>query len=64
MISNDRQAKRSWVRPREKGGNQREMPCHHALAEALRAFIDEYLAAGTAVRWNGNLCGGELQLKC
>ena len=24
----------------EKGGKQHVMPCHHALAEALRAYID------------------------
>jgi hypothetical protein len=24
----------------EKGGKQHTMPCHHALAEALRAYID------------------------
>jgi integrase len=24
----------------EKGGKQHAMPCHHALAEALRAYID------------------------
>src|ERR1700734_546898 len=29
----------------EKGGKQHSMPCHHALAEALRAYID---AAGIA----------------
>ena len=29
----------------EKGGKEHFMPCHHALAEALRAYID---AAGTA----------------
>ena len=29
----------------EKGGKQHVMPCHHALAEALRAYID---AAGIA----------------
>ena len=29
----------------EKGGKQHAMPCHHALAEALRAYID---AAGIA----------------
>jgi integrase len=29
----------------EKGGKEHAMPCHHALAEALRAFID---AAGIA----------------
>src|SRR5260370_1143000 len=28
-----------------KGGKQHTMPCHHALAEALRAYID---AAGIA----------------
>ena len=29
----------------KKGGKQHAMPCHHALAEALRAYID---AAGIA----------------
>lgn len=33
------------VRLHEKGGKQHVMPCHHALAEALRAYID---AAGIA----------------
>jgi site-specific recombinase XerD len=33
------------VRLQEKGGKQHSMPCHHALAEALRAYID---AAGLA----------------
>ena len=33
------------VRLHEKGGKQHTMPCHHALAEALRAYID---AAGLA----------------
>ena len=28
------------VRLHEKGGEQHAMPCHHALAEALRAYID------------------------
>ena len=37
--------KRWWVRLHEKGGKQHAMPCHHALAEALRAYID---AAGIA----------------
>jgi len=32
--------KRWWVRLHEKGGKQHSMPCHHALAEALRAYID------------------------
>jgi integrase len=36
----------SWqLRLSEKGGKQHAMPCHHALAEALRAYID---AAGFA----------------
>jgi site-specific recombinase XerD len=36
----------AWtVRLQEKGGKQHAMPCHHALAEALRAYID---AAGIA----------------
>ena len=33
------------IRLHEKGGNQHCMPCHHALAEALRAYSD---AAGIA----------------
>ena len=33
------------IRLHEKGGKQHSMPCHHALAEALRAYID---AAGIA----------------
>jgi site-specific recombinase XerD len=33
------------VQLHEKGGKQHPMPCHHALAEALRAYID---AAGLA----------------
>ena len=33
------------VQLQEKGGKQHVMPCHHALAEALRAYID---AAGIA----------------
>src|SRR3954453_23235055 len=36
----------SWsIRLHEKGGKDHTMPCHHALAEALRAYID---AAGIA----------------
>jgi hypothetical protein len=33
------------VRLQEKGGKQHSMPCHHAVAEALRVYID---AAGLA----------------
>jgi integrase len=33
------------VQLHEKGGEEHVMPCHHALAEALRAYID---AAGIA----------------
>jgi integrase len=33
------------IRLHEKGGKEHNMPCHHALAEALRAYID---AAGLA----------------
>jgi integrase len=33
------------IRLQEKGGKQHAMPCHHALAEALHAYID---AAGIA----------------
>ena len=33
------------IQLQEKGGKQHAMPCHHALAEALRAYID---AAGIA----------------
>jgi integrase len=34
------------VRLHEKGGKEHAMPCHHALADALRAYID---AAGIDV---------------
>jgi site-specific recombinase XerD len=37
--------RRSRVRLHEKGGKEHEMPCHHALAEALHAYI---AAAGIA----------------
>ena len=33
------------LRLHEKGGKHHVMPCHHSLAEALRAYID---AAGIA----------------
>lgn len=38
------------VRLHEKGGKQHAMPCHHSLAEALRAYID---AAGIAENRKG-----------
>ena len=34
------QNKRLWVRLREKGGKQHEMPCHHTLEAYLDAYID------------------------
>jgi integrase len=40
------------VRLHEKGGKHHEMPCHHALAEELRAYID---AAGIDVDRKGYL---------
>jgi integrase len=40
------------VRLHEKGGKEHAMPCHHALAEALRAYID---AAGIAEDRKGSL---------
>jgi site-specific recombinase XerD len=33
------QGRRSWVRLREKGGKQHEVPCHHRLDEYLHAYI-------------------------
>jgi len=41
MRVEDLQAKGSgWlIRLHEKGGKQHMMPCHHALAEALHAYI-------------------------
>jgi site-specific recombinase XerD len=47
MRVEDLQSKGSgWlIRLHEKGGKQHMMPCHHALAEALHAYID---AAGIA----------------
>jgi len=45
-VENLRPRGAGWtVRLHEKGGKQHTMPCHHALAEALRAYID---AAGIA----------------
>jgi site-specific recombinase XerC len=40
------------LRLHEKGGKHHEMPCHHALAEELRAYID---AAGIAEDRKGYL---------
>jgi integrase len=40
------------LRLHEKGGKQHEMPCHHALAEELSAYID---AAGIAEDRKGYL---------
>jgi integrase len=42
------------VLPHEKGGKEHTMPCHHALTEALRAYID---AAGIAEDRKGWLFG-------
>jgi integrase len=39
------------VRLHEKGGKQHAMPCHHALAEALRAYISTRPASQSTVRW-------------
>src|SRR4051795_13200266 len=38
------------IKLHEKGGKEHAMPCHHALAEALRAYID---AAGIAENRKG-----------
>jgi site-specific recombinase XerD len=35
-----RQHRRLWVRLREKGGKQHEMPCHHTLEIYLDAYIE------------------------
>lgn len=41
------QGRRSYIRLREKGGREKEIPCHHKLEE----FLDEYIhAAGLAGR--------------
>ena len=40
------------IRLHEKGGKEHAMPCHHSLAEALRAYID---AAGIAEDRKGYL---------
>src|SRR5208283_854210 len=42
------------IRLHEKGGNQHAMPCHHSLAEALRAYTD---AASIADGLKGFLFG-------
>jgi integrase len=36
------------LRLHEKGGKHHVMPCHHALAEALRAYIDALASRTTA----------------
>ena len=46
------QRRRLWVRLREKGGKQHEMPCHHNLEAYLHAYID---ACGLADDPNGPL---------
>ena len=40
------QRRRLWVRLREKGGKQHEMPCHHNLEPWLHAYIDGCSLAG------------------
>jgi site-specific recombinase XerD len=54
MRVEDLQSKGSgWlIRLHEKGGKQHMMPCHHALAEALHAYIE---AAGIATDKKGFL---------
>jgi integrase len=45
-VEDPRPRSAGWTtRLHEKGGKQHTMPCHHSLAEALRAYID---AAGLA----------------
>ena len=39
------------VRLHEKGGKEHAMPCHHALAEALRAYIDAACIAEDRKGW-------------
>ena len=34
------QNRRLWLRLREKGGKQHEMPCHHTLDEYMHAYLD------------------------
>src|SRR5579872_6333264 len=34
------QKRRTWVRLREKGGKQHEMPCHHNLEAYLHAYLE------------------------
>jgi hypothetical protein len=45
------------VQLHEKGGKQHAMPCHHTLAEMLRAYID---AAGNRRRSQGLAFGVEV----
>jgi site-specific recombinase XerD len=46
------QNKRLWVRLREKGGKQHEMPCHHTLETYLAAYIE---GAGIGAEGKGPL---------
>jgi integrase len=34
------QNRRLWIRLHEKGGKEHALPCHHALEEALHAYLD------------------------
>jgi site-specific recombinase XerD len=47
-----RQHRRLWVRLREKGGKQHEMPCHHTLEIYLDAYIE---GAGIGAEGKGPL---------
>jgi hypothetical protein len=44
-------ARDAQIRLHEKGGKQHSMPCHHALAEVLRAYIDAAAIAGNRKSW-------------
>jgi site-specific recombinase XerD len=51
------------IRLHEKGGKERAMPCHHALADALRAYIEaagiaDYLGIDRRRRVRGREPGG------
>ena len=52
------------VRPHEKGGKEHAMPCHHALAEALRAYIDADGIAEDRKGWLFRTARGVAHAQC
>jgi integrase len=52
------QGRRTWVRLHEKGGKEREMPCHHNLDEYLHAYLQQEALQGDRKGWLFRLAKG------